>query len=91
MRESDYGDPATSAQTTAAASAVSMEHIAMIRGSDDPGRSGRPGQCGPGQRAAATSRIQVTPNPSVSMPKPGLQADAASGSTMVAPTESAAQ
>jgi len=38
MRESDYGDPATSAQTTAAASAVSMEHIAMIRGSDEPGQ-----------------------------------------------------
>jgi hypothetical protein len=42
-----------------------------------------------GPYAAATSRIQVTPKLSVNMPNPGLQAEAASGSITVAPTDNA--
>ncbi|GEM_PF-1231540 len=40
---------------------------------------------------AATSRIHVTPNASVSMPKPGLHAAAARPSMIDAPAESSAQ
>ena len=44
-----------------------------------PRRDARP-------RQAATLMLHVTPNRSVSMPKPGLQAEAARGSTVVAPS-----
>lgn len=44
-----------------------------------------------GVQAAVTLKLQVTPKRSVSIPKPALHADAASGSTMVAPTVSASQ
>lgn len=53
---------------------------------EDPNRRGLAGAPTPNRVCypALTPKLHVTPNWSVSMPKPGLQAEAASGSTMVA-------